>query len=230
MAIREDIIDKVAEIFRAAWTERDGYVVPEPDSLTLDNDAVNLNGTVLYADMAESTNLVDSKKNSFAAEIYKTFLHCAAKVIRDEDGEITAYDGDRIMAVFLGDGKNDRAARTGLKINNARIEIIDPAIKAQYPKSTYRVKHKVGIDTSSFFVARTGVRGANDLVWVGRAANHAAKLCTFSSEYPTRITSEVYDALSRNMKYSSKGTSMWEKITWTDMKRVYYRSSWQWPI
>lgn len=191
MAIREDIIDKVAEIFRAAWTERDGYVVPEPDSLTLDNDAVNLNGTVLYADMAESTNLVDSKKNSFAAEIYKTFLNCAAKVIRDEDGEITAYDGDRIMAVFLGDGKNDRAARAGLKINNARIEIIDPAIQAQYPKSTYRLKHKVGIDTSSLFVARTGVRGANDLVWVGRAANHAAKLCTFSAEYPTRITSEV---------------------------------------
>ena len=37
-------------------------------------------------------------------------------------------------------------------------------------------KQSVGIDTSELFVARTGIRRANDLVWVGRAANHAAKL------------------------------------------------------
>jgi class 3 adenylate cyclase len=229
MGFREDITSKVTEIFHAHWDERDGYVVPAPDSLTLDNDAINLDGTVLYADMAESTSLVDTKTKQFAAEIYKTFLHCSAKIIHNEDGEITAYDGDRIMAVFLGDNKNDKATRAGLKINNARIEIIDPAIRSQYPKSTYRLKHKVGIDTGSLFVARTGVRGANDLVWVGRAANHAAKLCTFTAEFPTRITSNVYTALSDNVKYS-KGVSMWEKFTWKEMGRVYYRSNYQWTI
>ena len=33
----------------------------------------------------------------------------------------------------------------------------------------------LGIDTSKLFVARTGIRKSNDLVWVGRAANYAAK-------------------------------------------------------
>ena len=49
--------------------------------------------------MADSTSLVAGKTKQFAAEIYKTFLHCAAKVVRAEGGTVTAYDGDRIMAV-----------------------------------------------------------------------------------------------------------------------------------
>ncbi len=33
-----------------------------------------------------------------ATEIYKTFLHCAAKIIRSEDGKITAYEVDEHAA------------------------------------------------------------------------------------------------------------------------------------
>src|SRR4051812_45161653 len=100
MALTDDLQAKVAEIFKSSWTERDGTTVPEPSALKLTNDAVKLTGTVLYADMRESTALVDTKTKRFAAEIYKTYLHCAAKIITSEGGVITSYDGDRIMAVF----------------------------------------------------------------------------------------------------------------------------------
>ena len=46
-------------IFRSGWAERQGTVVPDADSVKLTNDAVNLNATVLYADMANSTAMVD---------------------------------------------------------------------------------------------------------------------------------------------------------------------------
>lgn len=101
-------------------------------------------------------------------------MHCSAKIIRSEGGEITSLDGDRIMAVFIGDTKNTSAGRAALKINYARISIINPALVAQYPKSNYEVKHTVAVDSSELFIARTGIRGSNDLVWVGKAANHAA--------------------------------------------------------
>jgi class 3 adenylate cyclase len=150
-------------------------------------------------------------------------------MIRSEGGEITAYDGDRIMAVFIGDRKNTSAAKAALKINYARIKIINPAIKNQYPDETFQVNHTVGIDSSKFFIARTGIRGANDLVWVGKAANHAAKLCGLSNSYPTRITSEVYSLLAESAKYTD-GKSMWEKATWTEMGRTIYRSRWYWGV
>ena len=120
MSLGDDLKDKVAEIFKEKWTTRDGQVVPKSSDIQLANDAVKLDAVVLYADMSGSTKLVDNYKAHFAAEIYKSYLHCAAKIIRSEGGEITSYDGDRIMAVFLGDYKNTSAVRSALKINYAR--------------------------------------------------------------------------------------------------------------
>jgi class 3 adenylate cyclase len=174
VGLKADLENEVADIFRSRWEEREGKVVPDDNSIGLDNDAVKLNATVLYADPADSTNLVDSQVPFVAAELYKTFLHCAAKIIRSEDGEVTAYDGDRVMAVYIGDLKNTRAVRTAMKINYAAFFIVNPAHKTVYKDSTYALKHVVGIDTSELFVAKTGVRGANDLVWVGRAANYGS--------------------------------------------------------
>ena len=227
MSLGEDLTKEVRKIFKDTWTTRDGQKVPESEDLQLGNDAVKLDGTVLYADLDASTNLVDNYKPEFAAEIYKTYLHCAAKVIRSEGGVITSYDGDRIMAVYIGDSKNSSAAESALKINYTVTEIINPLIKKHYPTTNYRVKQVVGIDSSKLFIARTGIRGSNDLVWVGRAANYAAKLCSLSPEYSSRITETVYNKLNKSAKYSRDGRPMWEAATWTDMNNMkIYRSTW----
>ena len=144
MSLGSDLKSEVLGIFRQAWEERDGNVVPESKDLKLSNDAVKLNGTVLYADMTDSTKLVENYKAYFAAEIYKAFLHCAAKIIRSEDGVITAYDGDRVMAVYIGSSKNTQAVKTALKINYAVKEIINPGIKEAYPSiKPFHAKNKI---------------------------------------------------------------------------------------
>ena len=230
MSLGEDLKSEIKTILNQAWSEREGQKVPESENLQLGNDAVKLEGTVLYADLDASTNLVDEYKPFFAAEIYKSYLHCTAKIIRSEGGVITSYDGDRIMAVYIGDYKNTYAARTALKINYAVNNIINPAIENQY-NNNYTVKQMVGIDTSPLFVARTGIRGSNDLVWVGRSANYAAKLTTLSSDYASRITESVYNKIHKSAKYSNDGESMWEKVTWTNMgDMTVYRSTWWWEV
>ena len=231
MSLGEDYTEAVEEIFNQTWKTRKGQKVPEPEDLQLGNDAVQLNGTVLYADLDASTNLVDSYKPGFAAKIYKAYLSCAAKVIRSKGGVITSYDGDRIMAVYIGISKNSSAAESALKINYTVTKIINPLIKKHYPTINYRVKQVVGIDSSELFIARTGIRGSNDLVWVGRSANYAAKLCSLSPEYPSRITETVYNKLNDSAKYSSDGKPMWEAAKWTDMNNMkIYRSTWWWKI
>ena len=228
MALSEDLGKEVKDIFATSWQERDGQKVPEAENVKLGNDAVKLQATVLYADLAESTNLVDAYKAWFAAEVYKSYLHCASKIIRDEGGVITAFDGDRVMAVFIGDSKDNSAARSALKINHAVVKIINPAIKAQFPKVQYSVKHSIGLDTSTLFVARTGIRGSNDLVWVGRAANYAAKLCSLRvSNYASYVTADVFKNLDDKLKNSS-GRSMWETIKWNEKGITVYRSNWMW--
>ncbi|SRR6266550_3396563 len=228
MGLADELVGQVAEIFRNQWTVRDGETVPESEDLGLGNEAVKLDATVLYTDLSESTSLVDKYKPHFAAEVYKAFLHCAARLVRNEGGVITAYDGDRLMGVFIGDSKNTSAARAALRINWAREKVINPAIQKQYPGTAYSLRHVTGVDTSNLFVARTGIRGSNDLVWVGRAANHAAKLTTLTPDYPSRITEDVYNNMLPSAKLSSDGRNMWEQATWNDMSRTVYRSTWMW--
>lgn len=229
MTLRKDLEKQVGKIFKDQWTERNGQKVPSAEALLLSNDAVKLHAVVLYADLSESTTLVDTKNDFFAAEVYKAYLHCAAKIIRSLSGEITSYDGDRIMAVFIGERMNSNAAEAALKINDARLNIINPILEKNYSGSSYKVQHTIGIDSSDLFVARTGIRGSNDLVWVGRAANHAAKLGSLSNDYPIRITEEVYKRLNDGAKFAN-GKLMWEKATWNSMNRTIYRSTWYWPV
>src|SRR5258708_31456520 len=119
MTFKTNLEKDGGNIFESQWKSRDGRVVPDLENLSLGNDAVKFKATVCYADMADSTKLVDSQKPHFAAEMYKAYLRCAANIIKNEQGNITAYDGDRVMAVFLGDTKETSAVRSALKIKYA---------------------------------------------------------------------------------------------------------------
>ena len=90
----------------------------------------------------------------------------------------------------------------------------------------------VGIDNSNIFACRIGVRNDNDIVWVGRAANYAAKLTTMDTGYPIYITGEVFDKLNESAKYGGEPRRMmWEERKWTAMSAMrIYRSNWWWEL
>jgi class 3 adenylate cyclase len=224
MALADDLKAEVATIFGSNWTTRAGQVVPEPADLKLLNDAVEFErATVLYADLTGSTNLVDTKGWMFAAEVYKSYLHCAGKLIRAEGGAITSYDGDRVMAVFIGNSQTTSAVRCGLKLNYVVQNIINPALKAQYPANPYMVSQVVGIDTSTVRAARTGVRGNNDIVWVGRAANHAAKLTEIKQSERLWVTADAHAQTHSDLKKPD----MWKLYNWTPMANAQiYGTTW----
>jgi class 3 adenylate cyclase len=229
MSLFDDLNQQVADIFATNWQVNNSYLIPEAEHVKLGNHALKLNATVLYADLAESTNLVDSEDPLFAAEIYKSYLHCASKIIKAEGGAITSFDGDRVMGVFIKEEKNSCAVRCALKINQAVIEVINPAIKAQY-NSPYEVEHCVGVDTCELVIARTGVRGSNDLVWIGRAANYAAKLCSIrQNSFSTYITEDVYEDLDDSVKFNND-ENMWEEGFWNEKNIAIYCSNWRWAF
>lgn len=231
VGLKEDLESQVKSTFSLQWDLQKTDSVPAPEDLRLNaNHAKDLEtATVLYADLDGSTNMVDGYNWMFSAEVYKSFLRCSAQIIRSEGGSITAYDGDRIMAVFTGKAKNTTAVRCALKINYAVTQIIQPALDAQYPNDDFKLAHVVGIDTSQMRTARIGVHGDNDLVWVGRAANYAAKL-TNESGMPTWITEDVYDQIHDDAKYH-EGTDMWQRKIWTSMNNMpVYCSTYWWSL
>lgn len=232
MGLKTDLEKEVKDILKTAWQVREGQKVPEAEDIKLGNDAVKLTGTVLYADLAESTQLVKGYKDWFSAKVYKSYLGCACKIIRENGGIITAFDGDRVMAVYIGVSKNTSATKTALQINYAVQEIINKKIKEEYPQTDFVLKQSVGIDTCELFIAKTGIRGSNDLVWVGRAANYAAKICSLrQGNYASFITEDIFNNMHESVKYSGQPVqALWEKIWWDEQSSWLYRSNWWWTL
>lgn len=230
MTLKEELEKYAKDTFGTQWTRRDGQKVPEAEDLALTNESVDLDATILYADMADSTALVKGYKDWFAAKVYKTYLYCAAKIIRDNGGVITAYDGDRVMAVFIGDSKNSSAAKAALQIHWATTKLVQPAIQRQYPGNKFVLKQKVGIDRSKVMVARTGIRGSNDLVWVGNSANCAAKLAARSTDYSSYISGEVFSHLADWAKYDKDKRLMWTDLGVGPEGFRVYGSTWWWSL
>lgn len=135
------------------------------------------------------------------------------------------------MAIYLGDTKNTPAVRAAMKINYAVSKIINPLLQKQYPNTTYKLKHVIGIDSSEIFVSQIGVKNDNDLVWVGRAANYAAKLAAINDKFSIYITSSVYDNMLDVAKYSSTDkTLMWTNTGKKQGSLIVYGSSWTWAL
>lgn len=221
MALHDELTEQVKTIFVEQWDVQRATQIPDPAALRLNNHAKDFEqATVLYADLDGSTNMVDSHLWSFSAEVYKAYLRCAARIIGTEGGTVTAYDGDRVMAIFTGELKNTRAVRAAMKIHHAVKTIINPQLSAVYTRNEFVVSHVIGIDTSQLRAARIGVRGYNDLVWVGRAANYAAKL-TSLSEKPIWITKAVYDSMNESVKiHPNSKVNMWERRLWKPMSNM----------
>ena len=233
MPLLDEMKAAVQAIARSTWATRQGQIVPEPEDLRLGNDAVEFDrATVLYADLQGSTRMVDSENWQLSAEVYKAFLHCAATIIRKQGGKITSYDGDRVMGIWVGDRQTTPAAIAGLKINYAVEKIVNPALKQQYPGWTNQVRQVVGIDTSAIRAARTGVRGGNDIVWVGRAANYAAKLTELNLDERTWITDQAFVRLADEAKLGGDlRTLMWKRYRWSQQgDRIIHGSTWTWAV
>lgn len=236
MPLKDDLELRVSEVLAQRWSLRDGEVVPETDDVTLENGLVRFEATILYADLADSTELV-TYNPGIAGRIFKAYLDCSTRLIRDHDGDVRSFDGDRVMGIFIGDYKNTSATKCALKINYAFRNIIVPQLKAKYEacrNGTVRLAQCVGVDTSKVFAIRSGIRNNNDLVWVGRAANIAAKLSSIREPgYSTYISEDVFSKMNDEAKFGGNPRMlMWEGRSWGEGKKfgveTVYRSCWWW--
>lgn len=234
MSLKDEIESAVMKIIRQAWDIRDGRIVPD-EEVALEGGAVRLDATVLYADMAQSSKLGTDFQQKTAAKVIQIFLRAMCKLITVNGGTITSFDGDRVMGIFLGDSKNSDAATCALKMNYAVSEIIEPKIKAYFTslkEAGFNISHCVGIDVSPIMAVRAGQRGANDLVWVGRAPNLAAKLSEIrETNYHSYISEDVFSRLNESAKFGGENkTLMWEarNYEYIGEPMTIYRSSWWW--
>lgn len=225
----------VSDIMTAAWEITDGKVVPKTEDVVMKNGGRLVNATYLYADLAGSSKLASTLKKEATAKIIRAYINSASRILRNCGGEIRSFDGDRVMAIFMGDEKETQAARAALAINWAVIKVLRPAIEKNWSDGSdfCDINHGVGIDTGEALIVRGGVRDNNDLISVGAAPNVAAKLSELRDGYPLTMTEAVYAAMSEKVALLDDGSPFWVRSLIRDGSGVntsVYRSRGYWGI
>lgn len=232
MTLATDIEREINATITQQWNTRVGQQIPDSKSVLLDGGAVEIDATFLYADLAKSSQMVKELDRRIAAKVLKSFHSATARLIRSNSGKIVSFDGDRILGVFFGPTKNSDATKCALQINWA-VKKIRHIFETRYDavkNASFRISHGVGVDTGTVLTVRAGARGANDLIWIGRPPNLAAKLSDLRNGHSTHITAAVFNKLMDSSKLANNGRLMWERCTWQflDETLELYRSNWTW--
>jgi class 3 adenylate cyclase len=230
-----ELTAEIASVISKQWDVRQGREVPSDEDVSLSGGAVKLEGTVLYADLFGSSRLATDLTQRVAGKVYRSFLGCTARLITERGGKVTAYDGDRVMGIFLGESKNSSAAKCALQINHMVTNVIRPKLADHFASLNdvgFQIAHCVGVDTSSFLAVKAGRKNANDLVWIGRAPNLAARLSEIRQDpYRSFISGDVFSAMNDESKYGGDPRKlMWNEFTYQFAAEsiAIYGSSWTW--
>lgn len=238
MGLRDELVKARDEIVGADFTSRNGTVVPKTVDVGY-NEAVKLSATYLYADMVDSTGLREVSPEATVGKVMRLYLDLSVRIIRAQQGHIRSFDGDRVMGIFIGTGRADRAVKSAMQILWACNNLIQPEIRSRYKSirnSDWVIKPGSGVATSDALIVRGGVRqSSSDLVSIGLAPNMAAKLSDIRHPpYRTRIGKGTYSSLDDSLKYSQKNEeAMWDgphSLKMGGKSFEYYRSSYLWSV
>lgn len=233
MSLLEDLQNKLSAYFKEKYEVEETTIVPGTDysKLTFGNKGLVSEFAFLFIDIRHSSLLHDTYGYTNAAKIYQSFHDICLRIIEDRNGKVRAFDGDRIMGVFSGDAKRTNAARAAMHIRWAISEILNPNLSKG-------IEVGCGIDVGKTLVTKVG-KGRdinnNDLIWIGKACNHAAHLAQ-EANTSIIVSPDVYESMNAETKYKdprTKAENMWasKKITLKSGKQIdVYESGFHWKL
>lgn len=205
----------VSAIFDTSWNITKGTVVPETEDVVLKNGGKLVDAVYLYADLAGSSKLAQSLKVEATAKVIKAYISTASRILIHKGGAIRSFDGDRVMGIFMGPDKEERAVRAAMGIHWAVSEVIPEAIERGFTdgKDFCDIRHAIGIDAGEALIVRGGVRDNNDLISIGSAPNVAAKLSDLRLSQSIFITQAVADGLGDDYQtYGDARRPVWSRL------------------
>ncbi|MGO0578199.1 adenylate/guanylate cyclase domain-containing protein [Ornithinimicrobium panacihumi] len=236
MGRKDDYENHLTNLLYDDFDVRHGRTVPTTESVSIKNGGVYLDAVYLYADMADSSGMARRFTYQDAARIVRCYLATVTRILRHHDGYIRSFDGDRVMAIFIGDDAASRAAKAAMEIKWAVDNLVNSSLAIfldAYRQGNWVISHRTGIDIGGAFIVRGGVRKNSDLVSIGDAPNIAAKLSDLRGSR-TFITDALWDKMSYATCFSNKDSkAMWTEPTLTEVggRKIQVRSSnWGWVI
>lgn len=235
------IENKVNSVLKEAFIQYDVTAIPDIENtsetrLTLGNTGLLGEFVFLYVDMRGSSSFTDQHRLQTISKIYKAYHHCMVECIKEFDGKVRSFDGDRVLGVFGGNRKINSSIECAMKMTGCRYDILQPKIKATFSNPNFSLG--IGISTGTAMVSKAGVgydKNNRDLIWLGDPPNLGAKLSDVAeSPFTIYICEKTFAKISDSNRYTTRDgvkIDMWVKDqfkfknnTIDIYKTGYYRS------
>ena len=182
------------------------YVPQDVATLLLTDDSSaepkNAEATVLFLDIVGFSTISEQLSPKQIVDTMNAFFSDAVEIIETEEGMVTQYQGDAILAVFNVPLSIDNHALSAVK---SAISILEKIKDKDYEGQS--LKCRIGINTGPLVAGAIGAKDRLNYTVYGDAVNIAARLEQLNKEYGTEllVTEETAKKIS-DIEFEKIGT------------------------
>lgn len=200
-------IDDILDGRDANYQDKDS--IPDRSLLTFDN-GFYVNAAALFVDMRGSNALNEKHKRPTLAKIYRSYISELVAVLKGNSKvDEICIEGDCVWGIFNTPYKHDIDEVFG---TGARASSLVDILNYKYAKKGYsEIQVGIGMSYGTTLLIKAGYKGSgiNEVVWLGKLVNEAAKLCSHGNrewyDRETMVSNLFYDNLNdHNKKLLSK--------------------------
>jgi class 3 adenylate cyclase len=217
MGLSDDLNRMVSDYLVGDYETYEPQGVPNPEDIALGNKAAKLSATTLFIDVRQSSDITNAFRRQTAAKMMKSYFDGAVRIINNNEGKVRSFNGDGMLAIFVGGTRSNNAVKAAMQVKWFVLRVLQSKFNRYFENNQAAAGQALafsigcGLDDGEIFAVRVGIRGTNDVAWVGRCTNTSAKLANdASSPQEIAITRAIYQRLNDDRKYASKsGKHMW---------------------
>ncbi|PSL17103.1 adenylate/guanylate cyclase domain-containing protein [Shimia abyssi] len=146
--------------------------------------------TMLFSDIRGYTAFSETVTPEEVIEVLNRYFEFQAEIVERHGGDIDKFVGDELMAMFVGDDKEDRAVRCGVEIRDALAQHFGGH------DGQRELAVGIGIASGGVVLGAMGARQRMDYTVLGSTVNLAARLCSKAGPWQVlvdRSTSDLVD-------------------------------------
>ncbi len=141
-----------------------------------DNKGVSLGGerrsvSVVFTDIRGYTAFSEKVSPEVVIEALNRYFDVQTEVVEKYHGDVDKFIGDALVAVFEGEGKEQRAVTCSVEIIEAMADLL-----GTYPE--YNMNLGLGVASGEVVLGAMGARDRMDFTVLGSTVNLSARLCS----------------------------------------------------
>ena len=126
-------------------------------------------------------------------EALNTYFDAQTDIVERHGGDVDKFIGDALVAVFEGDGMEQRATACAVEITEAMVKLLEE-------RPEYKLHVGIGVASGEAVMGAMGARKRMDFTVLGSTVNKAARLC--SKAEPDQV---LVDEATREASHGLQG-------------------------